>query len=145
MPLRRRKLLKRKKSTPNKRKAPLKRLWVKKLDEAWSTSIRGRDRKCVRCGSVNHLQAAHIFSRRRRTTRWELLNGIALCYACHIYWAHREPIDFNDFIKARLGEVDFDMLKQMANRIDAPLTLERYQDTLSTLQSSSENYEEVKR
>ena len=59
------------------------------LDALWSLCIRTRDRfTCRRCGKQHDpksqgLHAAHIFGRGKMSTRFDLLNGVALCYGCH--------------------------------------------------------------
>ena len=143
MPLRRKVWLKRKNWSKRKGKPPLKRKWVKDLDIAWSLFIRNRDKKCVKCGSVKNLQASHIISRRKRSTRWLPENGKTLCYGCHIFWWHKEPVEAAAWIKSYLGAAALRKLQNKAVKIDAPLTLERYISTLRTLQSSLENHKEV--
>lgn len=89
----------------------------KELDILWSKAIRNRDENCQRCGSIGTLQAAHIFSRGNLTTRWDKTNGTTLCYACHIHWAHRRPVEFTLWIVERLGEVPFNALRKKAKKI----------------------------
>src|SRR3990167_1564497 len=76
---------------------------VRLADIAFSLFIRARDGKCVRCGKKDNLQCAHIFSRSARSVRWDELNAITLCGGCHLFWAHKNPIEFTEFIMKRLG------------------------------------------
>lgn len=76
---------------------------IKKLDKLFSQYIRNRDKRCLRCGKKENLQCAHIFSRRHFNTRWDEENAVTLCYACHLHWAHKEPVEFTEFVKKILG------------------------------------------
>ncbi|AZE77519.1 hypothetical protein C4J99_1720 [Pseudomonas synxantha] len=50
----------------------------------WSRFIRARDTQCVVCNSDDRVQAHHIFRRTLLSqARYELGNGITLCYECH--------------------------------------------------------------
>ena len=70
---------------------------TKKLDELWSKKVRERDNKCVLCGKhigdVKKLQAHHWIVTRARSLkyRWDIRNGISLCYGCHICQVHHNP------------------------------------------------------
>ena len=75
------------------RKVPIKRL-EKKLDKLISTFVIERDLHCVICGSISQLGAGHVFSRRHKSTRWNLKNVFCLCWACnfrdvHDNWPYR--------------------------------------------------------
>lgn len=63
----------------------------KKLDKLWSEKVRERDGKCVICGkSGKGLQAHHYIKAKSRSVkyRWDLRNGVTLCYGCHMYIVH---------------------------------------------------------
>ena len=113
-------------------KSTLRRL----LDTEWSRVIRLRER-CARCSTDKNLQAAHIFSRRNLATRWDLDNGLPLCYACHFYWAHKEPVYFMDLVKEYLGEVKLMFLRQKASSVKK-WTVEEMEDCLKALKSITE-------
>lgn len=57
----------------------------------WSKQVRGRDGKCMECGSIEQLQAHHIerfiFN---EENRFKLENGITLCEYCHFQYHHKE-------------------------------------------------------
>ena len=72
-------------------------------DKAFSIRIRTRDGRCLRCGKRENLQCAHIFSRSARRVRWDELNAITLCGGCHLFWAHKNPIEFTEFVQKLLG------------------------------------------
>lgn len=85
---------------------------VKTLDKLWSEGVRSLGR-CEKCGTTTRLTAAHIVSRRHRATRWDLRNGVCLCYRCHIHWAHTEPLDFAEWLRETKGEaLLFDLRKK---------------------------------
>jgi hypothetical protein len=86
------------------------------LDKLWRDVIRLRDGgKCRVCGKTEYLQAAHIHSRSKLSTRWALLNGVALCYYHHHRWAHQHPVDFVEWCKEQLGQDQYAALWQDAN------------------------------
>ena len=84
----------------------------KELDKLFSLAVRERDHyTCQKCGTINkHVQTAHIFSRSNLSVRWELLNGITLCYYCHINWCHRKPVEWTEWVKNYLGQDKWDTL-----------------------------------
>lgn len=61
-----------------------------KCDKLWSEAVRTRDGKCALCGKTEGLNAHHwIHSKAQGNKhRWNVKNGLALCYACHIYKVH---------------------------------------------------------
>ena len=79
---------------------PRKRLRLKldTKDVRWSQDVRERDgHTCVYClagkDTGTSVQAAHIVPRRYLATRYDLLNGLSLCYQHH-QWAHAEQSQF---------------------------------------------------
>jgi 5-methylcytosine-specific restriction endonuclease McrA len=81
---------------------------VKQLDELAREMIRARDKgKCRRCGRTANLQVAHVYSRARRSTRWEPLNLFLLCPNCHM--------NFSAWVKIQLGVKGFNLLQWRAN------------------------------
>lgn len=52
--------------------------------EKWAMAVILRDKKCVRCGAVEKLQAHHLKSwKHHPALRLDLSNGVALCPTCH--------------------------------------------------------------
>jgi len=72
---------------------------VKKLDVLFSKFIRNRDGKCLKCFRTDTLQCAHLAGRGNLAGRWNKNNAITLCYTHHIFWAHKEPIEFSEWLK----------------------------------------------
>jgi len=84
---------------------------MKQLDTLWSKIIRKNfDNKCAVCGATP-CQAHHIFTRSYKSTRWDIDNGIALCYKHHFYLAHSKFEEFRDFVVNLLGEEKYGELK----------------------------------
>jgi hypothetical protein len=64
----------------------------KELDALWSAKVRERDGKCVLCGKAGKgLQAHHYIKTKARSLkyRWDIRNGVTLCYGCHMYGVHK--------------------------------------------------------
>lgn len=68
-----------------------------KLDALWSKKVRERDKKCILCGKhigdVKSLQAHHWILTKKQSAkyRWDIRNGVSLCYGCHIHQVHAHP------------------------------------------------------
>jgi len=89
-----------------KRKSQRKGL-EKELDNLWrEAGLERAGHKCEwwGCHKTEHLNAHHIFSRSRRSTRWDLENCLILCSGHHSLnteSAHKDP----SFLKKLLGEI----------------------------------------
>src|SRR5215203_1886453 len=60
------------------------RRWlVAELDRVTSLVVRGRDGRCVTCGSSQGLQCSHFYSRRYLSIRFDLRNCNAMCSDCN--------------------------------------------------------------
>jgi hypothetical protein len=92
------------------------------LDELWSEYIRRLAMKlvggCQKCktlkGSYKELDAAHFHVRGNHTTRWDIRNGVGLCWACHMHLDHHEEAKI-EFEKRILGEEEYESLYILAN------------------------------
>jgi hypothetical protein len=82
-------------------KAATKRKLVSQCDVLVRQLVLSRDGyKCCKCGGTNVLQAAHILSKGPWSRiRFAVLNVLTLCVRCHLYWAHRDPIAFVDWLE----------------------------------------------
>jgi len=89
---------------------------IKKADKLWAELIKKRDGfKCQRCHSESkQLNSCHFYSRARKSTRWDLRNGVCLCVGCH-FWGHQNPLEFSLwFIKwAGTSTVNYLQVKKM--------------------------------
>lgn len=70
-----------------------------------SQYVRARDGACVRCGSTQNLQAAHIVGRRAAYTRTDENNARALCPGCHFHLTEH-PHEHVAFFTQHLGGWD---------------------------------------
>ncbi len=91
----------------------------KALDRLWQSVIKLKYKKCVRCGSAYNLEAAHIFIRKRKSTRWEADNGLTLCTECHV-WAHANKTPFENMCRKILGDARYDELQRLSQTIIKP-------------------------
>jgi predicted restriction endonuclease len=90
---------------------------VKELDKLWSNKVKEKfDNKCFICGKGSP-HAHHIFSRGYKSTRWDIENGVALCYYHHFYFAHQKFEEFRDVIIDLIGEEKYDELKLKSKEI----------------------------
>lgn len=94
----------------------------RKLDEAWSKLVKLRaGNKCEYCNKSNNLNSHHIFSRSKKSTRWDVFNGISLCVAHHTFSssfsAHKTPLEFIDWLTKYKGQDFIDRLRIKANSI----------------------------
>lgn len=81
---------------------PSRKTLVKNLDKITAKIIKLRDdSRCQRCNSFTSgcgSHWAHVYSRRRFSMRWDLINAICLCAGCH-RWAHGNPLAFTEWFK----------------------------------------------
>ena len=96
-----------------------------KLDKLWSKAVKVRaGYKCERNPShksdtTKSLNSHHLFTRSAMSTRWSMMNGICLCVGCHRY-AHREPLDFHEWVKGYKGEDWYNALRRMKHTPNKP-------------------------
>ena len=87
---------------------------IKRLDHLWSKAVKkAAGNKCEYCGAITSLNAHHIYSRRFYSLRWDLVNGVSLCFKHHFGLAHQDPITFNEWLKSRR---DLKYLKKRKNQ-----------------------------
>ena len=91
------------------------------LDKLWSQIIAKRANFiCEYCGSNYNCSPHHIFSRRNRSTRWDLRIGIYLCGKHHTldtYSAHQSKEFSEIWIKNHIGEELYFELERKSNQI----------------------------
>ena len=100
-------------------------------DELFRQIIRSKG-FCQRCGKKENLQTAHIIPRSYHQVRHDLDNAFCFCSGCH-RWGHSFPIQFEIFVKAKIGETHYQELKQRAldyKTIDYPAIIKRLQESL---------------
>ena len=91
---------------------------TKTLDNLWSKIIKLRAKeKCEYCGNPTRLNSHHIFSRKNRSVRWDIANGVALCPLHHTLGqmsAHAAPIEFAEWLKEKRGITWYETLRLKA-------------------------------
>jgi hypothetical protein len=103
------------------KKKPNKKRIINRLDKLFSEAIR-KAGKCEASGQgqmtcSQQLQAAHIFSRSHKATRWDLENAVCMCSAHHLFWAHKEPYEFMTFVEMKKGKEVLEKLHSKARTI----------------------------
>ena len=91
-----------------------------KLDDIFSKVIReAYDYTCAHC-QINYrhdrgyMHCAHVHTRKHRSMRWDAeLGAVALCARCHRRFTDY-PLEWADFCKRHLGEVNYDEAKRRA-------------------------------
>lgn len=103
----------------------------KQLDTLWSQAIHLRDKVCRICGDEKG-QAHHIFTRKNFSTRWDLENGILLCFNHHKNMAHEKPLDFFEWLAKEGGQDWIDDLRKKSKTI-TKFTKEEKQEMIESL------------
>lgn len=93
---------------------------IKKLDKLFSEKIRSVG-FCQHCGKKSGLQCAHIFSRKNYSIRWDEENAVCLCLRCHLYWAHKEPVEFTKWV------TEFKNIPYLENKINNPISIKTFE------------------
>lgn len=93
-----------------------------KLDDAWAKLVKLKaNMKCEHCGKTTGLNSHHIFSRSKKSTRWDVDNGVCLCVGCHVFSskfsAHKTPTEFTFWLVKEKGRIFIDLLTLRANKI----------------------------
>lgn len=94
----------------------------KKLDDAWRELVKLRaGNKCEYCKATNkQLHAHHIFSRSKKSVRWDVNNGISLCAGHHVlsssFSAHKTPTEFTYWLEGYRGKEYIELLTIKANQ-----------------------------
>ena len=111
------------------KKSPKQKL-TEENDKIWSLLVRIRDMfTCQLCGkSSKHVEAAHVFGRSNKNTRWNTRNGIAVCYYCHRFKLHGGRMSEGEkveFFKKHLGKFYeiLDNLRKQPVRFDTSFVL----------------------
>lgn len=73
--------------------------------------------KCLRCGTTGGLSPSHVYpTGRYKNMEWIIDNVKPLCWACHIYWWHKNPIEASEWFKQRFPE-RYKRLKKISQQI----------------------------
>ena len=103
-----------------------------------------RTTRCGRSYAKNSLgyHAAHVFSRGKRSTRFDPANGVGLCYPHHVHADHNKKRCFWPWMKRRLGEARFNALlvrASMPAKLDPILTKLALETLLEQLDGTVSN------
>jgi hypothetical protein len=85
-------------------------------DKLWSLIVRTRDNfVCKMCGTqTKHSEAHHIIGKDNKAVRWDIDNGVTLCYYHHRFWMHGGKMTEEkriEFYKKVLGRDSYWMLR----------------------------------
>lgn len=77
-----------------------------------------------------------MFTRAYLSTRWFEDNAFCLCASCH-FKAHKQPIEYAEFVKTRLGEERYNDLRLKAKtsiaKVDLQAVIDKYTKLLKEL------------
>lgn len=84
-----------------------------KLRRLLKDVVFARDKyKCLRCRRQVTLAPAHIYPKGAyRKLEFEIKNVITLCYPCHFSFAHKDPLEFTDWLNKNIPWIE--ELKEM--------------------------------
>ncbi len=85
----------------------------KTLTKLASKACIARDgHKCLRCGKTTTLCGSHIYPKGRyRKMEFDLDNLKTLCYACHIHWWHKNPVEANFWLTETIDKKRLERLR----------------------------------
>ena len=116
-----------------------------RLDQAWSKLVKLKaGMKCEYCGTTRNLNSHHIFSRSKKSTRWQTINGVCLCVSHHVFSskfsAHKTSIEFFLWYEEKKGREHIDLLRIKANTVSKLHIFEK-EILLTELQKEINSYE----
>jgi predicted restriction endonuclease len=85
---------------------------------------------CLKCGTDQTLQCAHIISRKYSWTRTDLDNAFCLCASCHAYFTDH-PVDFGQFTIDQIGDDNYTALlrkRQSTDKVDWDVEAKRLEE-----------------
>jgi len=118
----------------------------KNLDIAWSKLVKLRaGNQCQFCGLGDETLASHhIFGRANKSVRWDVENGVALCYIHHVsssvFSAHGTPDKFDEWINGIKGVAFMGRLTRRKNSLGKFSPFEK-EILLDELNKEIEKYE----
>ena len=77
---------------------------TKQADKFWSEAVKIEyNYECQYCWKTTYLNSHHLFTRARKSTRWDIDNWICLCSWCHTlssnFSAHQTPLEFFEWLE----------------------------------------------
>lgn len=111
----RKKTKKRSKQRTNKLPVLNNRTLENRLDEVWSKLVKAKaGYVCEYCEKPNTLNSHHLYSRAKKSVRWDTDNGICLCVAHHVgnsFSAHKTSLEFTEWVNDYKGKKFMERLK----------------------------------
>jgi len=104
-----------------KKKKTKRQLQIARIDELFAAKVKERDEGiCQRCGAVG--TSVHHILGRDYSVRWDMDNGVTLCYTCHLLMAHSKSTKkvqiFIKWVREQwLGIEKYDVLLARANSV----------------------------
>ena len=91
--------------------------WKRQLDPLMSKLVREKG-YCERCKrTTGVLNDAHIIGRINLTLRWDIFNHLCLCYQCHRYFWHEEPLESSQWFQKKYpGRYEY--LMKVKNKVN---------------------------
>ncbi len=116
---------------------------AKEAMQLWAECTKARAKyQCEFCGKKENLNAHHIFSRSRNSTRYSLENSICLCSGCHslsIHSAHKDPLFLTKLIERGIRTEQWLVLLErqasIPQKIDLKMELIYLKQTLDKLKN----------
>jgi len=97
---------------------------IKTLDSlSRECAIQKYGSECAYCRKRSPLNVHHIFSRSKKSVRWDMDNLIVLCAGCHTLGNnsfHKNPIESIEWLKEKRGITWYQKLRLKANQISKP-------------------------
>ena len=128
-----------------KKKKPDRKRLKKQLDELWAELVKKRaGYKCERSGKTGYLNSHHVFSRSNLSVRWNLDNGVCLNAGRHTLQtdsAHKNPIEFIEWIKDKRGIEWYEEMRTKANQV-RKWTIIEMEEKVKEFQEMIKQYEE---
>lgn len=105
---------------------------MKKADTLFSQYVRVKVGHCERCGKKDNLQVAHIITRDCKKLRYDEDNVFCLCAGCHLFWAHKKPLEFAEFVREKKGAALYKYLLK-TSQVLKPIAITFYEKTIKDL------------
>lgn len=88
---------------------------ISPADKYFSLCVReAHNNTCETCGKVGRMEASHVYSRRHRTIRWDVLNIMCQCNGCHRAW-HSSPLASFAWFESTYGAGRVELLREKMN------------------------------
>lgn len=77
-----------------------------------------RPNRCERCHKTCPVGVAHILPKGTHPRlRYKRCNVLLLCWHCHLEWAHKNPLEFNEWVEEYKGKELLNSLRIMEREL----------------------------